>query len=314
LLLPPPTDKKKGVIVGSPDLPILKIADFGFARILPSTSLAETLCGSPLYMAPEILRFEKYDAKADLWSVGAVLYEMSVGKPPFKAQNHVELIRRIEKGGDRIKFPDETSGIAQTGYSQLDSKKSHKVSSNNGGTYPVISEELKDLIRHLLKRNPVERISFEEFFMHICVEGKLEPLQSKTSTRSKERSGHDSKFKGTILSPTNIQDNELKTYSRDSSRSSPVPVIYKEEISNNQLKSPQINTKPNLSRKDYETSQKGNINLDYINPLQKNNVKYQQRYYIICKFVSLNILFYIDLSISNNIKEPLNIQVQQQQE
>eukprot|EP00741_Cyanophora_paradoxa_P001329 tig00000478_g1285.t1 len=44
----------------------LKIADFGFARYIDKGNLAETLCGSPLYMAPEILRFQKYDAKADL--------------------------------------------------------------------------------------------------------------------------------------------------------------------------------------------------------------------------------------------------------
>ena len=41
--------------------------------------LAETLCGSPLYMAPEILQFHKYDAKADLWSVGTILFELVVG-------------------------------------------------------------------------------------------------------------------------------------------------------------------------------------------------------------------------------------------
>ncbi|EGO26925.1 hypothetical protein SERLADRAFT_343729, partial [Serpula lacrymans var. lacrymans S7.9] len=74
----------------------LKIADFGFARSLPNAMMAETLCGSPLYMAPEILRYEKYDAKADLWSVGAVLYEMAVGKPPYRAMNHVELLKKIE--------------------------------------------------------------------------------------------------------------------------------------------------------------------------------------------------------------------------
>src|SRR5437762_13541888 len=100
-------DNQTRTFVGSPKLPILKIADFGFARSLPSTSLAETLCGSPLYMAPEILRYERYDAKADLWSVGAVLYEMVTGRPPFRAQNHVELLRKIEKGNDRIKFPGE---------------------------------------------------------------------------------------------------------------------------------------------------------------------------------------------------------------
>jgi len=45
----------------------LKIADFGFARHLETAALAETLCGSPLYMAPEILQHQKYDSKADLW-------------------------------------------------------------------------------------------------------------------------------------------------------------------------------------------------------------------------------------------------------
>jgi serine/threonine-protein kinase ULK/ATG1 len=42
----------------------LKIADFGFARYMHPTGMAETLCGSPLYMAPEILSYQKYDAKA----------------------------------------------------------------------------------------------------------------------------------------------------------------------------------------------------------------------------------------------------------
>jgi serine/threonine-protein kinase ULK/ATG1 len=42
---------------------VLKIADFGFARDLQPQRLADTLCGSPLYMAPEILQFQKYDAK-----------------------------------------------------------------------------------------------------------------------------------------------------------------------------------------------------------------------------------------------------------
>lgn len=126
---------------GLASAPMLKLADFGFARVLPSTSLAETLCGSPLYMAPEILRYEKYDAKADLWSVGTVLYEMVTGRPPFKASNHVELLRKIESSGDVIKFTRES----------------------------VVSQEMKGLIRALLKKNPVERISFEDLFDHPVV-------------------------------------------------------------------------------------------------------------------------------------------------
>ncbi|CAL5873550.1 uncharacterized protein PFLUO_LOCUS7830 [Penicillium psychrofluorescens] len=151
LLCPSPSSYRSGVaqvipykgshdsyepITGLESLPMLKIADFGFARSLPATSLAETLCGSPLYMAPEILRYEKYDAKADLWSVGTVLYEMVVGRPPFRATNHVELLRRIEKGEDRIRFPEDNPA----------------------------SDDIKKLIRGLLKRNPVERLNFPDFF------------------------------------------------------------------------------------------------------------------------------------------------------
>ncbi|KHO00744.1 Serine/threonine-protein kinase [Metarhizium album ARSEF 1941] len=135
-------------VAGLASLPMLKLADFGFARVLPSTSLADTLCGSPLYMAPEILRYERYDAKADLWSVGTVLYEMMTGRPPFRARNHVELLRKIEAAEDVIKFPREV----------------------------FISSEMKALVRGLLKRSPVERLSFESFFSHPTVTGDIPGL------------------------------------------------------------------------------------------------------------------------------------------
>ncbi|KAI8180947.1 Serine/threonine-protein kinase [Colletotrichum sp. SAR 10_75] len=130
---------------GLASLPMLKLADFGFARVLPSTSLADTLCGSPLYMAPEILRYERYDAKADLWSVGTVLYEMITGRPPFRARNHVELLRKIESAEDRVKYPKDL----------------------------VVSKELVKLISKLLTRAPVERMRFEDFFNDPIVVGPI---------------------------------------------------------------------------------------------------------------------------------------------
>ncbi|KAJ2928467.1 hypothetical protein H1R20_g8618, partial [Candolleomyces eurysporus] len=136
----PPEELARGHPVG---VPILKVADFGFARSLPNAMMAETLCGSPLYMAPEILRYEKYDAKVDLWSVGAVLYEMAVGKAPFRAQNHIELLKKIEQSKG-VKFPDE------------DPQKASEV--------PTVPPDIKKLIRALLKRTPAERASFEDFF------------------------------------------------------------------------------------------------------------------------------------------------------
>lgn len=53
---------------------VLKIADFGFARDLQPQRMADTLCGSPLYMAPEILQFQKYDAKARLPEASCEIY------------------------------------------------------------------------------------------------------------------------------------------------------------------------------------------------------------------------------------------------
>lgn len=140
LLSPPVFDQERfdaEGFVGLPDLPILRIADFGFARFLPNTSLAETLCGSPLYMAPEILNYQKYNAKADLWSVGAVLYEMSVGKPPFKASNHLELFNKIKKAKDKIHFPESAANV---------------------------DPQIRRLICSLLKFEPTERMGFNEFF------------------------------------------------------------------------------------------------------------------------------------------------------
>lgn len=150
---------------GLESLPMLKLADFGFARVLPSTSLAETLCGSPLYMAPEILRYERYDAKADLWSVSTVLYEMVSGKPPFRASNHVELLRKIEHAEDQIKFSRECQ----------------------------VSADMKGLIRALLKRNPVERLSFENFFNHPVVTGAIPGLASEDLPPSPKAQGRQLK-------------------------------------------------------------------------------------------------------------------------
>jgi serine/threonine-protein kinase ULK2 len=102
-------------------------------------------------MAPEILRYEKYDAKADLWSVGAVLFEMAVGKPPFRAMNHIDLLKKIDQSKG-IKFPDEEPS-STTGRSGA------------GGSEDLpVPGDVKKLIRALLKRNPVERASFNEFF------------------------------------------------------------------------------------------------------------------------------------------------------
>ncbi|CAN8253953.1 unnamed protein product [Cochlearia groenlandica] len=119
--------------------PMLKIGDFGFARSLTPESMAETFCGSPLYMAPEIIRNKKYDAKADLWSAGAILFQLVTGKPPFDGNNHIQLFNNIVRETE-LKFPKNALN--------------------------EIHPDCVDLCRSLLRRNPIERLTFREFFTH----------------------------------------------------------------------------------------------------------------------------------------------------
>ena len=56
-----------------------------------------TLCGSPMYMAPEIVNKRDYTYKSDLWSVGIIMYEMLHGYTPFNVTNFIDLIKQINK-------------------------------------------------------------------------------------------------------------------------------------------------------------------------------------------------------------------------
>jgi len=119
----------------------VKLADFGFARYLSGTDLAATLCGSPLYMAPEILLGERYDSLADLWSVGTILYQCFSGTAPFLATNPHALRKRYEKERLIPKVPQGTS------------------------------PHLRNLLLGLLKKDPRERMSHDDFFSHPFLRG-----------------------------------------------------------------------------------------------------------------------------------------------
>jgi calcium-dependent protein kinase len=70
----------------------IKITDFGFAKCYDPIEggLQDTL-GSPLYMAPEIVKKIKYDTKVDIWSLGVMTYIMLTGRPPFTGKTKEEI-------------------------------------------------------------------------------------------------------------------------------------------------------------------------------------------------------------------------------
>mmetsp|Transcript_37541 Transcript_37541/g.55271 ORF Transcript_37541/g.55271 Transcript_37541/m.55271 type:complete len:330 (+) Transcript_37541:292-1281(+) len=109
----------------------VKIADFGFAKKCPTKECLLTQCGTPGYVAPEILEGSAYDVRADMWSVGVILYILLGGYPPFLESNQRELFRKIRAG--EYEFHDEY--------------------------WSSVSQDAKNLISSLLVVNPNERLT-----------------------------------------------------------------------------------------------------------------------------------------------------------
>lgn len=125
---------------------ILKICDFGFAQHLGLDEENETVKGSPLYMAPEIILKHKYDPRADLWSIGVILYECLFGHAPYSSKSMQELLDKV-KALQKIEIPPNSK----------------------------ISSDCEDLLTRLLQHDPDKRITFDEFFNHDFVDLKHSP-------------------------------------------------------------------------------------------------------------------------------------------
>ena len=80
----------------------IKVGDFGLSRVL-AESFANTLAGTPCYMSPEMLKGSKYNAKADIWSLGCIVYEMITLKRPYSGG--FQLIWTIVEG-DPPRIPE----------------------------------------------------------------------------------------------------------------------------------------------------------------------------------------------------------------
>lgn len=67
-----------------------KICDFGWATYEPK-SLRETICGTPMYLSPEVLKGKKYDHKIDVWAIGILAHELAEGDNPFQVRKRQDL-------------------------------------------------------------------------------------------------------------------------------------------------------------------------------------------------------------------------------
>ncbi len=121
----------------SDDYTQLKVADFGLAKLL-NEDLTETQCGSPGYVAPEILNKVPYGKECDLWSIGIVAYIMLCGQPPFFNDDKFALYEEIKNG--------------QPNY-ELD-------------LWKQISPEGQDFIQRILVKDPMQRLTIPNMLAH----------------------------------------------------------------------------------------------------------------------------------------------------
>ena len=118
----------------------VKIADFGFATIAEADTLTEQ-CGTPGYVAPEILGHKKYGKAVDMWSVGVITYILLGGYPPFHDDNQRQLFKKIQAA--KYEFhPDFWGGV---------------------------SDEAKDLISKLLVLDVSARLTVDQALSHAWI-------------------------------------------------------------------------------------------------------------------------------------------------
>jgi len=95
----------------------LKICDFGFAKHIDPATWTWTLCGTPEYLAPEIILNKGHGKAVDWWALGILLYEMLVGMPPFYSDDRILLYQNILAG--HIDFPRHVNKHARDLISKL---------------------------------------------------------------------------------------------------------------------------------------------------------------------------------------------------
>lgn len=110
----------------------IKIIDYGLAKMLAGDQLATSYCGTPEYLAPEMIQLSGHDMTIDWWAVGILIYEMLIGVTPFFNKNRQVLMSKIKHS--RVVFPD---------------RRQYKIS---------YSDEIVNLIAALLKKDKSQRL------------------------------------------------------------------------------------------------------------------------------------------------------------
>lgn len=121
----------------------VKVADFGLSKLYSGQAL-QTACGTPFYVAPDILLGTGYGPEVDMWACGVLLYILLSGRLPFHADNDAQLFQLIMEGKLVFKSPQ----------------------------FDTVSPEATDLIRKLLVVDPATRLNAKQAQEHPFITGQ----------------------------------------------------------------------------------------------------------------------------------------------
>lgn len=130
-------DIKSANILLSQDKKTIKFIDFGLSKVF-SVDLNQTICGSPLYMAPEVLDHQDYDSKSDIWSLGVLLYEMVYGFTPFHQCTVIKTLKQTVQRNAIVYPPMSTQNLY------------------------VVPPDLISYMKRLLEPDPRQRLDWDE--------------------------------------------------------------------------------------------------------------------------------------------------------
>jgi len=149
------------------------LTDFGLSKDIEGDEVAHTFCGTPEYLAPEIVIGSGHGMPVDWWSLGILLYELTVGIPPFYSQNVHEMYNKIQHG--MLRFP------------------------------PFLTDNCKSLIIALLNRDPTKRLGTKGDFEEIKSHPFFKDVDWEKLMRKEIPSGYVPKVKGKA-DTTNFDD------------------------------------------------------------------------------------------------------------
>ncbi|XP_048403839.1 calcium/calmodulin-dependent protein kinase type 1 isoform X2 [Stegostoma tigrinum] len=121
----------------------IMISDFGLSKIEGTGSVMSTACGTPGYVAPEVLAQKPYSKAVDCWSIGVISYILLCGYPPFYDENDAKLFEQILKAEYEFDSP----------------------------YWDDISDSAKDFIQHLMEKDPNKRYTCDQALQHPWIAG-----------------------------------------------------------------------------------------------------------------------------------------------